>query len=146
VVAGGERPDEGRRADEAANGVIATSVRPASARLTCPRAGWSLVGSAEVPTWQTPQWVLVFTWQARSWCPNGRVASAATYAAMTNLRITPSRRREVPTYRVYGDSARGYPPLTAAASGRRAVSSRLRPKSGGGTPPANRHRSVNCPR
>src|SRR5688500_7431861 len=97
VLRGGDRPDEGRKTDEAGSEALATMARPASARLTWPRAGCAPVSSADVPTWQTPQCVLDLIWQARSWCPNGRVASAATYAAMTNLRITPSRRREVPT-------------------------------------------------
>ena len=58
VLAGGERPEDGSRAHDATIGACASLVRPASARSTCPRPGWTLVSSAEVPTWQTVQWVL----------------------------------------------------------------------------------------
>ena len=83
---------------------LASPARPASARSTGPRPGWTLVLSADVPTWHTVQWVLDLRWQTRSWWANGRAASAATYATTTNRRITVSGRREVPTQAVYGQS------------------------------------------
>ena len=55
VLAGGERPDDGSSAHEASIGACASEVWPASARSTGPRPGWTLVSSAEVPTWQTVQ-------------------------------------------------------------------------------------------
>ena len=94
---GGDRPEDGSSTHEAATGAHASLATPASARSTWPSPGWTLVSSADVPMWQTVQWVLDFRWQARSWWANGRAASAAIYAATTNFRITPSRRREVPT-------------------------------------------------
>ena len=66
VAAGGERPEDGSRTQEAASEAYATLARPASARSAWPRPGWTLVSSADVPTWQTLQCVLDLRWQARS--------------------------------------------------------------------------------
>jgi hypothetical protein len=94
AAGGGERPEDGSSTQEAATEALASPAWPASARSTCPRPGWTLVSSADVPTWQTVQWVLDLRWQAMSWWANGSEASAAIYAATTNLRVALSRRRE----------------------------------------------------